>query len=76
MTRMRWVRDPDLPFRWVSGCGRFEVGGPLFVGTATYTRLFDRLYQREYPCRTLASAKAAARNRRRLAPPEEQTPCP
>jgi hypothetical protein len=59
--RMRWI--PDGYNRLVSGCGRFEVGGVIYTPAGTgYVRLYDRTSDKEYPCRTLASAKAAAKN--------------
>lgn len=63
MGRMKWTRDATLPFIERSVCGRFEVGGSIWTrGGGCYVRLFDAATGKEYPCRTLASAKTAARN--------------
>lgn len=61
--RMKWTRHPELSFIFVSGCGRFEVGGSIWTkGGGVYVRLLDTKTGREFPCRTEASAKTAARN--------------
>jgi len=61
--RMKWNPHPELSFAVVSGCGRFEVGGVIWTkGGGRYVRLFDTKAGKEYPCRTEASAKTAARN--------------
>ncbi len=62
MSRMKWIRDTTAPWVEKSSCGRFCVGGPIFIGHSTYVRLYDARTDKEYPCRTVASAKAAARN--------------
>lgn len=57
---MKWNRDG---YGWVSACGRFIVRtvcmNPKWSG---YYGLTDTTTGREYPCRTEASAKTAARN--------------
>ena len=64
--RMKWTRDPARPWLMVSDCGRFEIGGTVRPTpySSDYLCLRDTLTGKEYPCRTDASAKAAARNLR------------
>lgn len=63
MSRIKWVRDAQLPFIQRTACGRFEVGGTIWTsGGGAYVRLLDTATGREYPCRTEASAKTSARN--------------
>lgn len=72
MQRMKWIRDDRLLLQR-SACGRFEVGGSIWTGGGSvYVRLFDILTGKEYPCRTEASAKAAARNLSRAATPQPE----
>ncbi len=59
-TRMTWTRDDLGRFR--SGCGRFVVGGNIWSRDGSvYVRLFDAATGKEYPCRTVASAKHGAK---------------
>lgn len=60
MPRMTWTLTANG--HYLSGDARFEVGGPVFIGTSTYVRLFDQKTGKEYPCRTVESAKAGARS--------------
>lgn len=60
MARLKWVRDG---YHQKTGDGRFVIGGVIWTAVGSrYVRLFDTRTGREYPCRTEASAKAAARN--------------
>lgn len=65
MQRMKWVEKGYE--RYDSADGRFDIGR-LFCNEATrhfngnYLCLRDNATGKEYPCRTVASAKAAARN--------------
>ncbi len=63
VSRMRWVRDAELPCVQRSACGRFVVGLPTWGrgDGACYVGLLDKLTGREHLCRTEGSAKAAAR---------------
>lgn len=62
MGRMKWNRDEQTGEQR-SGCGRFIVRrfcvNPKWWG---YFGLTDTATGQEYPCRTEASAKTAARN--------------
>lgn len=64
MKRIKWTFDIQA-FGQVSDCGRFIVRGvcrnPKWHG---YWSLIDTRTDTEFPCRTEASAKTAARHRR------------
>ena len=62
MTRINWHRDAGTGEQR-SACGRFTLR-PVCLAQKWwgYWGLTDAATGREYPCRTEASAKAAARN--------------
>lgn len=74
MARMKWVRS-TTDFSQTSECGRFILRtvclNPFRSG---YWGLTDKQTGREYPCRTEASAKTAARNLRNQTAQPKETP--